>query len=74
MRNTADVAIFNVYVDSVLTRINTADFCQGVPVNSQYEISMVRPQNDYKYTEDEFSTGLMPDEFTAVRLTLDKDE
>ncbi len=72
--NTADVAIFNVYVDGVLTKINTADFCQGVPVNSQYEISMVRPQNDYKYTEDEFSTGLMPDEFTAVRLTLDKDE
>ena len=61
-------------MDGVLAKINTADFCQSIPAGARYEISMVRPLNDYKYTEDETSSGVMPDESTEVLLTFDKDE
>jgi len=58
LKNTSKIAKFNVYVDGKVVAENIADFFEGVPYGSEYEINDIKTETGYELLKDEYS-GVM---------------
>ena len=58
LKNTSKIAKFNVYVDGKAVAENIADFFEGVPYGSEYEINDIKTETGYELLKDDYS-GVM---------------